>query len=281
MMKRRFGGLVVMLLCIWGTVHLEAQCIENTAFNSGEKLEFTGYYNWGFIWLNAGKIKVDVNTIQYQNKSAYQLKAAAKNAKAFEIFFKLRDSLTTILDTATLKPYSLDRITNEGNYHARHVYSYQYPQGVIKTYIRKNKRKVKKFNLPMKGCVNNILSVLAYARNINYDKLKKGDKIPFQMLVDGKISKVEVRYKGVGKVKTKRGYKFNCYKITPVLPEGSMFKGGDEMVIWLSKDKNRVPVMVEAKIPVGSVKGVLENYSGLRHKENVFGKTEGSFERGK
>ncbi len=274
-MRTQFRIIFFILLYTLGYVQLQAQCIENTAFKDGEKLEFTGYYNWGFIWLNAGKVKVAINETLHNDKPAYELKGSARNANAFEVFFKLRDSLTTVLDKETLSPYSLDRITNEGDYHARHVYSYHYPQGIIKTYIRKNKKKVKQFDLPMKGCVNNILSVLAYARNIDYDKLKKGDKVPFQMLVDGKISNVEIRYKGVGKVKTRRKYKFMCYKITPVLPDGSMFSGGDEMVIWLSKDKNRVPVMVEAKIPVGSVKGILEHYSGLRHKENIFGKTEG------
>lgn len=30
------------------------------------------------------------------------------------------------------------------------------------------------------------------------------------------------------------------------------------MKIWVSKDENRVPLMVEAKILVGSVKGILD-----------------------
>ena len=37
-----------------------------------------------------------------------------------------------------------------------------------------------------------------------------------------------------------------------------MFTGGEGMKIWVSKDEERVPLMVEAKILVGSVKGILE-----------------------
>ncbi len=193
----------------------------------------------------------------------------------------MRDSLTTVVDKETLRPYKLDRFTNEGNYHARHQYVYHYPKKQIQTFIKKNKHPQKNFTVPLDGCVNNIMSVLYYARNIDYDNLKKGAKVPIKMLVDGEISNVEIRYKGTGKVKTRHGNKFECYKITPVLPDGSMFEEGDGMVVWLTKDANRVPVMVEAKIRVGSVKGVLENYSGLRHQDNIFGNTEGTFERRK
>ncbi|MDE5638425.1 MAG: DUF3108 domain-containing protein, partial [Odoribacter sp.] len=36
------------------------------------------------------------------------------------------------------------------------------------------------------------------------------------------------------------------------------FKGGEGMKIWVSKDEKRIPLMVEAKILVGAVKGILE-----------------------
>lgn len=273
-MKIRLRSTILLvLIAVFG--QLSAQCIENNAFDKGEKLQFTGYYNWGFLWVNAGKVNIDITETEHQGKAAYKIKGSARNAKAFEIFFKLRDSLTTVVDKSTLAPYTFDRITNEANYHTRHFYSYNYPQKQIQAYIKKNNNEVEKPKIPLDGCVNNIMSVLYYARNIDYENLKKGDKVPLKMLVDGKISKVEIRYRGTGRAKIKNGKKFECYKITPVLPNGTMFEGGDGMIVWLSKDKNRIPIMVEAKIKVGSVKGILESYSGLRHKENVFGNTKG------
>ncbi len=271
----------IVLLLIFTLVLLNAgnaQCLKNNAFKEGEVLHFKGYYNWGFIWVNAGKVQTSVTQTNYEKQSAYAIRGVARNANAFEMFFKLRDSLTTIVNKDNLLPYSLDRITNEGNYHTRHRYVYQYSQKKIKAYIKKNEDPQKNFDITLDGCVNNLMSVLFYARNIDYDNLRKGQVIPLQLLVDGKISKVEIRYKGTGKVKLKNGKKVKCYKITPILPNGSMFKEGDGMLVWLSKDKNRVPVMVEAKIPVGSVKGILQEYSGLRHKDNVFGNTAGNVE---
>ena len=47
--------------------------------------------------------------------------------------------------------------------------------------------------------------------------------------------------------------------------EGTIFKGGEDMFIWVSDDKNRVPVLVEAKILIGSVKAYLTGTKGLRY----------------
>ena len=37
------------------------------------------------------------------------------------------------------------------------------------------------------------------------------------------------------------------------------------MNIWVSDDENKVPLMIESPVTVGSVKAVLQSYSGLRH----------------
>ncbi|PVX52213.1 uncharacterized protein DUF3108 [Balneicella halophila] len=269
--------ILLIALSAFSVSHLNAQCIENNAFTAGEKLEFTGYYNWGLLWVNAGKITMNVKKTEFLGKPAYELKGIGRNAKAFDMFFSLRDTLTSVVDKETLIPYSLDRITNEGSYKARHVYTYNYSNNTINAFINK-KGKQKNSSIPFNGCVTNLMNVLYYARNIDYEALNKGDRIPIKMLVDAEISNVEIRYRGKEEIKTKSGLKVKCYRITPVLPNGAMFEDGDGMSVWLTQDENKVPVMVEAKIRVGSVKGVLKNYSGLKHSNNVFNNTNGVFE---
>jgi len=49
------------------------------------------------------------------------------------------------------------------------------------------------------------------------------------------------------------------------LVDGTIFKGGEGMTVWVTDDKNKIPVMVEAQILVGSVKAILTNATGLRY----------------
>ena len=67
------------------------------------------------------------------------------------------------------------------------------------------------------------------------------------------------------KKKIKKLGKFKTIKVVPELIVGEVFKEGDKMNIWVSDDENRVPLMIESPISVGSVKAVLKSYDGLRY----------------
>lgn len=47
--------LLILLACHLSLTASFAQCgIENTAFKSGEMLEYDLYFNWKFIWVKVG-----------------------------------------------------------------------------------------------------------------------------------------------------------------------------------------------------------------------------------
>ena len=248
-----------------------AQCIEeNFAFQGGEKLTYRGYYNWGFIWVAAGEVNLSIDTTNYQGKEAFRFYGTGKNLKAFDWFFKLRDTLTCYADINTLAPLHFDRRTNEAKYKAHHEYWFDYSDSTIISKIQKRDRPVRMDTIRNKACTFDILSVAYYVRNLDFSKYKKGEKIPVSMLVDNEIYPLYIRYKGLESIKTKSGERFECLKFSPLLVEGTMFKGGEDMTVWLSNDDNRIPIMVEAKVLVGSVKGVLDSYEGLRNIKNSF-----------
>lgn len=264
-------SLVLFLFLLIGTSSTQAQCLEkNFAFQAGEKLVFRGYYNWGFLWVAAGEVELSVAADRYENKDVFKIKGEGKNVKAFDWFFKLRDTLTCYADRKTLSPYYFDRRTHEAKYDAHHEYWFDYPNNKINSKIQKREKPVKRDTIQIKPCTFDILSVAYYVRNLDFSKHKKGDKIPLSMLIDNEIHSLYIRYRGLETIKTKSGERFECLKFSPLLVEGTMFKGGEDMTVWLSNDDNRIPIMVEAKVLVGSVKGILENYDGLRNTKNSF-----------
>ena len=52
---------------------------------------------------------------------------------------------------------------------------------------------------------------------------------------------------------------FQCYKFVPVVQTGRYFENEDDVQFWVTADKNRIPVLVKAKIPVGTVKSRLHS----------------------
>ena len=48
-------------------------------------------------------------------------------------------------------------------------------------------------------------------------------------------------------------------------PSGEVFKGEEDMLIWVSDDNNRLPVFFEAPLLVGTATGRMTGYEGLKH----------------
>lgn len=272
-------SIIFLFFSVGQLVAQEKAGIENFAFQSGEKLTYRGYYNWGFIWVAAGEVKLEVTGENYSDKPVYKLEAQGKTLKAFDWFFKLRDTISCYVDTTSLKPFYFDRKTNESNYIARHQYWFDYEKNCVYSKIKKKQKPTNLDTLENKHISSDIVSVAYYARNLDFSKYKKKEKIPLRMLIDNEIHNLYIRYKGIEDVKLKSGEVYECLKFSPMLVEGHLFKGGEDMTIWVSNDRNRVPIMVEAKVLIGSVKGLLDSYEGLRSTKNShFKKRSGKLE---
>jgi hypothetical protein len=77
-----------------------------------------------------------------------------------------------------------------------------------------------------------------------------------------------VIYKGRETIETKAGY-FRAYKLVPKMPESDLFAGENSVSLYLSDDKNKIPVMIKAELLVGALKVDLYEYSGLKYRLNM------------
>jgi hypothetical protein len=84
------------------------------------------------------------------------------------------------------------------------------------------------------------------------------------MFLDDKVYHLYIRYLGKERIQTRYGT-FNTIKISPLLIEGSIFKGGEKMAIWVSDDANHMPVRIDSPILVGSIKVDLMGFEKLRN----------------
>ncbi|MBX2904812.1 MAG: DUF3108 domain-containing protein [Taibaiella sp.] len=226
----------------------------NTAYRPGEKLVFQAYYNMGFIWIYAGNAVFTVQSTTYNGKPSYYVKGDGRTAPSYEWFYKVRDLYESYIDQQTLLPLRHSRTINEGHISFRHDIKFDRTENVA-TLANGNRH-------PISRCTQDVVSAIYFARNIDYNKYTPGTRIPFDMFLDDKLYSLYIKYMGKEKVKTKKGT-FNAIKIVPLLIEGTMFSGGEGMTVWVSDDKNHLPLRVSSPIVVGSVKADLMDYAGL------------------
>ena len=65
-------------------------------------------------------------------------------------------------------------------------------------------------------------------------------------------------------MKIKEVGEFRCIKFAPLLIEGTIFSAGSGMTVYVTDDKNRVPLLIETPILVGSIRARVNNMEGLR-----------------
>ena len=229
--------------------------IRNHSFQAGENLTYTVFYSVAGLYVNAGTAHFSVDLEKINRKTVYHVIATGNSNPSYDWIFKVRDRYETYFDTSNLQPVKFIRNVDEGGY--KTVENVTFNQAANTAITTKGV-----FKVP--GCVQDVLSSIYYARNIDFNKYKVDDKIPFTMFLDNQIYPLYIRYMGKETIKTKYG-KFQSIKFRPLLVKGTIFSGGEKMLVWVSDDRNHIPLRIESPITVGSVKVDMMQYKDLRY----------------
>ena len=228
--------------------------IPNHAFQANESITFRVYYTLAGVYICCGRSHIYGCSGRPEWQTCLSCYRCRKNYPFLDNIFKVRDKYESFIDTSNLQPLKFIRNVSEGSYKKYENISFNKTahtaitnSGVFKT----------------PECIQDVLSTMYYARNINYDKMQPGDKIPFSMFLDNQVYNLYIRYVGKETIKTKYG-KFHAIKIKPLLIKGTIFQGGEKMTVWISDDANHIPVRVESPISVGSVKVDMMDFHNRR-----------------
>lgn len=240
---------------------------QNTSypFKSGEYALYGAYYNWHFIWVQSGDVEFRADTIEYKKQKAWHLKAVGKTFKAYDLLYAVRDTFEVFCQYNTFRPLYSRRVLNHAKNNSVHQYSFDYSTRKIKSTIRQNDQPLYTATLPVQENTFDLLATAYNFRKFDFNKLIIGQKVPYRMLIDRKIEDLYFRYLGKENVKTRTGKIYRCQKVSVFLLQGDFFPEGEYMKIWFTDDQNHLPVQVETKIQVGSVKAVLLETKSMKY----------------
>lgn len=249
--------MIVVLFFITGRLSADNDfcSIRNTSFHPGENISLIVFYNALGIYINAGTANLTVTSGRLFNKPVYHVIGTGTTNSKYDWIFRVRDRYETFIDSATLQPHKFIRNVDEGGYKKYENITFNKAantaittQGVFK----------------VPACIQDVVSSVYYARNIDFNKYKPGDRIPFHMFLDNDVYNMYIRYEGKATVKTRYG-KFRAIKFKPLLLKGTIFEGGERMTVYVSDDANKIPLRIESPLLVGSVKADMMSYDNLRY----------------
>ncbi len=221
---------------------------------SGERLVYIAYFGW----LNAGEAIFTVNKTEFEDINLYHAVAEANTIGLADKIFKVRDIYESYFKPENNQTYLAIRNISEGKYRYYNEVRYYYDENKVVS------QKSGEHEVP-----DNILDMLGafyYFRASMVSSIKEvGDELIMDTYFADEIFPLKMRYVGDEKIKTKLG-KFDTMKFSPVVEPGRIFDSEDDVTIWISKDKNYIPVQIRIDLIIGSIKCDLIEYSGLQHK---------------
>ena len=232
--------------------------IENKAFKEGEKLNYLLHY--GF--LNAGEATLEV---QASDKTIFgrellKIIGEGHSVGSFNWFYKVNDYYETTIDKAGIFPWVFIRRVDEGGYKINQDYTFHQHKNKVDLGKKKDGEALGEKDMP--AYIQDMLSAFYFARTLDMTKIKKGETITVPTVVDGEIFPLKIKYVGKKTAKVEAG-KFNCMVFNPVVQKGRIFKSNDDLEVYISDDENKIPILIKAKVLVGSIKMELTGYSGL------------------
>jgi hypothetical protein len=240
------------------TVALPA--MPNTAFKEGEVLTYRLHY--GIMDAGVAILEVKPNIMEVSGRKVYHVVGNGFSKGTFDWFFKVRDRYETFIDKDAMVPWMFVRRIDEGGFKASQDY-------VFNHYTKKvDVGGGEKYDVP--SGIQDMLSAFYAARNLDFATAKEGDVFTVNSFVDKELWPLKVRYVGKEVVETEIG-KYRCLKFRPIVQKGRIFKSEEDLCVWITDDKNHVPVAAQAKILVGSIKLDITGASGLANesaKEN-------------
>ena len=215
----------------------------NEAFKQGEILSYRLHYGL----MDAGVILMEVKpeVIEVAGRKVYHVVGNGYTKGTFDWFFKVRDRYETFIDKDAMLPWMFVRRCDEGGYIINQDYTFNHYT---------NKVDIgggEKVDIP-KG-TQDMISAFYSARNLDLTNANVGDVFTINSIVDKEIWPLKIRYVGKETITCDIG-KFNCVKFRPIVQKGRIFKREDDLNVWLTDDKNHVPLRAQAKLLVGSIK---------------------------
>jgi Protein of unknown function (DUF3108) len=248
--------IAIMAFTTKAKAPFEDSCgIRNIAFHAGEKVSYTVYYAVAGLYVDAGDATFTNTLEMLNNKPVYHIVGEGHTNSSYDWIYKVRDKYETYIDTGTMQALKFVRNINEGGFK-------KYQNVVFNKTANTAVTNDGVFKIP--ACIQDVVSSVFYARNIDFSKLNPEDKIAFSMFLDNQVYNMYIRYIGKETIKTKYG-KFKAIKFKPLLLKGTIFEDGENMTVWVTDDANHIPVRIESPIVVGKVKIDMMNYENIRH----------------
>jgi len=251
--------ILFLLIINFNTINSQ----EFKPFKSGEWLKYKISYSG---WLKAGEATMTLTNDTLDNRQFYHVVAIGKTVGPINWFFKVNDRYESYFDKNDTRPYKFIRDINEGGYTKNlSIYFDHNLEKAIINNIKTNEKTEKNINTNS----HDLISIIYFLRrNFNFKDIDDNNEITINTFYDYQNNKMKMKYLLTEVINTTFG-KIKCFKIRPYVKSDRIFIRKESLTVWVTADKNRIPIRVKADLAVGAIRVDLEAFSGLNNSFEI------------
>jgi len=234
------------------------------AFDSGEKLSYVVGYTWGVVDTDVAQATLSLEKRSDDTGTWFYVNMLGNTFKFFDMFFKVRYDFNAKFSVANGKPEYFHRDVTEGKYIKKNSLYFN-KDNTINSSVQRMNRTPKDTLLQGRECTFDLLSLIYFSRNIDLTGVVSGTELPISFVIDDMTYNIYYRYIGPEVKKISKMGRFNTLKFAVRVVAGDVFTGEEELMLWVTNDKNRIPLLFESPISVGKVRGRISGYEKIKH----------------
>jgi len=214
-------------------------------FGPGEELVFS--IDYGPV--NADEATLGVlGVVDFQGHRCYAVESRTTSSRFFSAFYKVRDKVISYIDIEQLTSRYFYKRLREGDY--RRTVEITFDQEQDKALYADGRE------FATVAGVHDVLSALYYVRSLD---LHVGATYQLPAHASRKTYDLEVCVLRTETVTVPAGT-FACFVVEPKLVGEGLFKHEGKLVVYLTADDHKIPILMKSKVPVGSIDAALKHY---------------------
>lgn len=261
--------IAACVLLAAGSVRAWGQAPQELSFQPGEELTYTASYSAAILTTDVATITFRTSADKIEGIPCYRIWAHGITRPFYSVFFKMDDVYETWLEQSTLRPLLATSEIKEGSYRYRSRLTFNWKAGMVYTSGKNLKKGYERGRTMEVNAAD--FDPVAHFFNLRsmpeMSNMKAGQKGRLNLVMVDTIRTIEYKFLGKEVIDAPATGPVRCLKFTCQLAPGDAesFEEGTDFFIWISDDKNRIPVYVETPIRVGRVQATLTGWKNLAH----------------
>ncbi|HBG71870.1 MAG TPA: hypothetical protein DHV29_03900 [Bacteroidales bacterium] len=258
------SATLIILFFSFLAANAQYRSMPNTAWKRGEKLTYIIYFD-SFL---TGKIKAAYGTFEVMpetetvgGRTCNHIVASGATFKKYNWAIFVNDRFDSYVDEQGQFPLLFLRRAHEGNFTADQDIIFNHGKNLAQF---KNNKKDVSVNYYIPTYAQDMISAGYYARNLDLSSFTTGQNITIPYVFEDSLFSTTLVYDGIANLKMGLGT-FSCIKLKPKVLVGTVFGEAYPLTIYVTNDKNRIPIYAKSSILIGTVKFELISYSGLKN----------------